>query len=130
MPLSSTAILTRARCVLDKSRRTLLARWADSISGVQMTRFKTLVRTLILAPVRRLSRDMLHKEASVFSTSSMRTIFPAQGKRITGPLAVSFVMLVSHYFLSSLLTRSVFVAACLVRTIETSLVAVMFSIYC
>src|SRR5581483_1827147 len=96
---SSTTMATRARCVLAKSRNTLLAIPAVSTSGVQMTRFNTLVRTWTFAPVpvRRLSRDMLHKEVSVCSTSSMRTHFPAQGKRIPGPFAVSFAMLISHF---------------------------------
>src|SRR6266849_6376009 len=96
--LSSTTMATRARCVLDKSRNTLLASPAVSISGVQMTRFNTLVRTLTFAPepVRRLSWDMLHKEVSLSSTSSMRTHFPAQGRRTLGPFAVSFAMLISH----------------------------------
>src|SRR6516162_1399039 len=59
---SRIKMVTRARCVLDNSRSILLACWAVSMSGVQMTRFKTLVRTLTFAPVRRLSTDIFHKE--------------------------------------------------------------------
>src|SRR5205085_3739097 len=84
--------VTRARCVLDRSRRSLLACCADSISGAQMTKFNTLVRTLTFWPVRRLSADIFHKKDSSSSTFSMRTVFPAQGKRIPGPSTVSLAI--------------------------------------
>src|SRR5258708_2319522 len=94
-PLSIIKIVTRARCVLDNSRSILLACCAVSMSGAQITRFKTLVRTLTLAPVRKLSADIFHKEASESSISSKRTILPAQGRCTPGSLAISFVIPVS-----------------------------------
>src|SRR6266699_6849065 len=51
---SRIKMVTRARCVLDNWRSILLACWAVSMSGVQITRFNMLVRTLTFAPVRRL----------------------------------------------------------------------------
>ncbi len=93
--LSRIRMTTRLRCVLDNLRRIILTRWAVSTSGAQMMRFKTLVRTLRLAPMRRLSADILHKEERTSSTSSMRTIFPAQGRCMPGSLRVSLVIPVS-----------------------------------
>src|SRR5258706_8462184 len=66
-----------------------------------MMRLSTLVRTLVFCAVRILSADIFHKMESCSSTSSMRTIFPAQGKRIPGLSAVSLVI---PFFLSMLRT--------------------------
>src|SRR5581483_2662615 len=85
---SRTIIVARAICVLERSRSNLLACWADSMSGVQITRLRTLVRTCRFAPVRILSADSFHSEERVVSTSSMRTCLPAQGKCFTGPPAI------------------------------------------
>src|SRR5437588_7419190 len=90
--LSRIKSVTRARCVLERSRRSLLACCADSISGAQMTKFSTLVRTLTFWPVRRLSADIFHKKASSCSMFSMRTLFPAQGKCTPGLSAVSLAI--------------------------------------
>src|SRR6266700_1560176 len=95
--LSRISIVTRARCILDKSRSILLARWADSISGGLMMRLSTLVRTFVFCPMRMLSADIFHKRASSCSVCSMRMGFPAHGKRITGRLAVSSVIVVLPY---------------------------------
>src|SRR4030081_1274853 len=99
---SSIKRMTRAICVLDRSRISVLARWADARSGAQITRLSTLVRTLIFWLVRILSAVMRQKSDNCSSTSSMRTILPAQGKR--GPV-VFFIsrtpseMLVMIFFL-------------------------------
>src|SRR5581483_3099234 len=85
---SRTTMVARAMCVLERSRSNLLACWADSTSGVQITRLRTLVRTCRFAPVRILSADIFHSKERVVSTSSMRTCLPAQGKRFTGPPAI------------------------------------------
>src|SRR5215471_2640522 len=90
--LSRITIVTRARCMLDKSRRSLLACCADSISGAQMIRLSTLVRTLVFWPIRILSADIFHKSASSCSVLSMGISLPAHGKRITGLLAVPSVI--------------------------------------
>src|SRR5438270_8110903 len=80
-PRSRIKIVTRARCVLDKSRSNLLALCADSRSGAQMTRFSMLVRTFVFWPVRMLSAEIFHKRESSSSTFSCSTDFPAHGKR-------------------------------------------------
>src|SRR5437660_3065772 len=72
--LSRIKSVTRARCVLDKSRSSLLACCAVSISGAQITKFSTLVRTLTFWPVRRLSADIFHKKDNSCSMFSMRTL--------------------------------------------------------
>src|SRR5712691_11487672 len=78
---SRMTIVTRARCVLARSRSNLLALCADSRSGAQMTRLSILVRTLVFCVVRILSAEIFHKRASSSSTLSSCTDLPAHGKR-------------------------------------------------
>src|SRR5947199_6164967 len=78
---SRTRMMTRAICVLARSRMSVLARCADSISEAQITKFSTLVRTLIFWLVRTLSAAIRQRKESSSSARSMFTRLPAQGKR-------------------------------------------------
>src|SRR5579872_4334194 len=90
--LSRIRIVTRARCVLDKSRSNALARWADSTSGAQIIKLSTLVRTLVFWPVRMLSAEMRQRRESSSSIFSMRTVLPAHGRRGPRLLVASLVI--------------------------------------
>src|SRR5579884_2809374 len=96
VPLSSSRIkrITRAICVLDRSRMSTLARCADSISEAQITKLSTLVRTLIFWLVRTLSAASRQRKESSSSARSMLTRLPAQGKR--GPALSVFAIAIPY----------------------------------
>src|SRR5690349_6939001 len=91
---SRTRMMTRAICVLDRSRMSLLACCADSISEAQITKFSTLVRTLIFWLVRTLSAAIRQRKESSSSARSMFTRLPAQGKR--GPVLSVFAIAIPY----------------------------------
>src|SRR5579884_3666625 len=65
------------------------------MSGAQISRFSTLVRTLRFNPVRILSADIFQRKVSCSSKSSRAIGLPAQGMRMSGLPAVPLVMHVS-----------------------------------
>src|SRR5579883_484800 len=81
--------ITRAICVLARSRKSMLALYADSTFGAQITKLSTLVRTFVFWLIRILSAAMCQRNISSSSTCSMRTCFPAQGKRRPGVVDLS-----------------------------------------